>query len=97
MRAGLRVGDGKRKHAFGSDGNDVVLILEYALDHQEALGDEENPIFLYEIGMNDGVGDARFVFDAEEYESLGSAGALTGNHATADAQALSAAEILEFA
>ena len=46
--------------------------------------------------MNDGIGDASLIFDAEKYEPLGSAGALARNNASADAQALSAAKEFEF-
>jgi len=96
VRGCLSSSDGEWKNALGFDGDDIVLILEYALDHQEALGDEENPIFLNKIGMHDGIGDAGFVFNAEEYESLGGAGALARDDATADSQALSAAKRFEF-
>lgn len=88
MRAGLCIRDEQGRNPFGFYRNHIVLILQDAFDHKEAFGDEEDAIFLQQIWMHDGVGDARFILEAEEQEALGCARTLACDDASSDAQTL---------
>ena len=79
-------GNCERTNAVGFDGDDVVLILEDAVDEKKALVDHGDAILREKLRGDDGVGDAGFVLDAEEYESFGGAGALAGDDGTGDAE-----------
>src|ERR1700756_4263423 len=54
--------DEERLHAFGADGDHVVLILQDAFDGEEALAGQEQAVFVKQIGANDGVRYSRFIF-----------------------------------
>ena len=72
----------------GLDDVNAVGGLEAAFDEEEAfLGDDE-PQFFEELWSDDGVGDAGFVFEADENEPFGGAGALATDHVARDADDL---------
>src|SRR5579863_10659573 len=79
-------GDVKRGDALSFHVNHAVLVLHFAFDGHEAAAGDDDALALKKIGRDDDVGDAGFVFEREEYESLGSAGALAGNDAAGDAR-----------
>ncbi len=62
------------------------MILENALDQKKALVDDGDAILREKLRSDNGVGDAGFVLDAEEYESLGGARALAGDDGTGDTE-----------
>ena len=54
-------------------------VLDFAVDGEEQfLGNGEAPLF-EELRGNDGIGDAGFIFEADEDKSLGGAGSLAAN------------------
>src|SRR3954467_5666 len=64
---------------LGLDDENIFSGLEPAGDLEEQfLGDDEAELFK-KLGRDDGIADAGFVFEADEDESLGGAGALTAN------------------
>jgi len=67
---------GELRHALGLDRGDAVLVLQHALDQQKRRLDDDQAIGGVEIGPDDDVGDAGFVFEGEEDEALGGARAL---------------------
>ena len=81
VRTGLGLGDEEREYAFGFDGDHVVLILQNALDHEEAFGDQQEAVLVQQIGMDDCISNPGFVFEAEEEEAFGGAGTLAGDDA----------------
>jgi len=56
--------DEERLHAFGADGDHVVLILQDTFDSEEALAGQQKAIFVKQIGANDRVRDPGLVFQA---------------------------------
>ena len=57
-------------HLLGADRGDAVLVLQHAVDDQERLLDDDQPIAREQIGPDDDVGDAGFVLEREEDEAL---------------------------
>jgi len=79
----------------GFDGDDIVNVLETAGDEEERfLGDDETE-FLEEVRVDDGIGDAGFVFKADEDEAFGGAGTLAANDVAGDADELVVAGVRE--
>ena len=77
---GLRrwlIASGRMVRAFTRD--HVLLILQLAFDQQKLFIDHHLLELLINSGRNDGVGDARLIFDAEKDETLGGAGTLAGD------------------
>ena len=68
--------------------NHAVLILERPFDQQEAAAGDDDAVALEDIGGEDDVGDAGFIFEGEEDEALGRAGPLACDDATGDADGL---------
>ncbi len=54
-------------------------------DQEKAAARDDDPVALEDIGRKDDVGDAGFIFEREEDEALGGAGALPGDDAAGDA------------
>ena len=81
----------------GVDGEDAIDFLDAALDAEEFfLGDAE-AVFLEGGGRDEGVGDAGFVFEADEDVALRSAGALTADHHACDGEVIAMAGLFEIA
>ena len=97
VRGGCGAGDVERQHAFGFHRNDIVLILEDALDEQKLPGGDQETMLLKKVGGNDGIRHPGFIFQAEEDKSLGGAGTLAGDHASANTESLSAGHVAEIA
>lgn len=79
----------------GFDVNDTVLILQLAGDEQEARAGDNNAIPLEDVGRDDDVGDAGLVFEGEEDEAFGGAGALSGDDSARGADELIGARRFE--
>src|SRR5215469_6210949 len=82
--------------AFGADRDYDVLVLQDAFDGEKTLAGQEQAVLVEEIGADDGVGDSGFIFEADENESFGGAGALAGDDAASDAKAFAGGQIAEF-
>ena len=57
-------------HFFGFHGNHVLLMLQSAGDQQKWMVDHCGVILLEQLGGNDDIRDARFVFQAQENKAL---------------------------
>src|ERR1700744_5020956 len=77
------VGAGGKSHSFNVD--DVVLILQGAFDQQEAAAGDEQAVAVVQVGSNDDIGDAGFVFHGDEDEAFSGARALAGDDASGGA------------
>jgi hypothetical protein len=75
---------------------DAVLILEWSFDHEESAARDDDAILLKDVGREDDVGDAGFVFEREKDEALGGAWALAGDDAACGADKLIGACRFEF-
>ncbi len=64
---------------LGFDVDDAVLVLEFAVDFEELAAGDEEAFAVVEVGVDDDVADAGFVFHGEEDEAEGGAGALPGD------------------
>jgi len=95
VRTGFGLGDEEGKDAFGFDGDDIILILQNAFDHEKAFGDQQKAIFVEQVGMDDRIGDSGFIFEAEEEKAFGGAGTLASDDAASDAEALTVSEGFE--
>jgi hypothetical protein len=73
-------GDGQGQDAGGFDGDDIVLILQLALDEQELLVDDDHMVSREELRRDDGIGDAGFVLEAQKNKTLRGPRALAGDH-----------------
>lgn len=85
MGADVGGGDVDGADAMGFHMDDAVLYLQCAFDVEEARARNEDAFALEEVGGDDDVGNAGFVFHGEEDEAFGGAGALTGNYASGGA------------
>ena len=61
---------------LGEQVHDFSFALQDAEDAEEAGGEEFSALAFGEVGVDDDVGEAGFVFDGEEDDAAGSAGAL---------------------
>src|SRR5207237_7385800 len=78
--------------AITLDAGDAVVLLQPAFDDQERAGEDGAAVALEGVGIDDDVGDAGLVLQAEEDESFGGAGALADDAEPAGADALAAAQ-----
>jgi len=62
----------------------TVLVLERAFDPQEPIARDCDAVLLEYIGREDDIGDPGLVFEGEEDEAFGGAGALARNHTAGD-------------
>ena len=75
--------------AAGLDHGGSAGVLDFAVNGEEGfLGDGEASLF-EELRGNDGVGDAGFIFEADEDESFRGAGSLAADDQSGDANVLS--------
>ena len=88
MRTGFGAGDGERQHAVSFYGDDIILILQSSFYHEELCGAEQQPVFLKQIGVDNGIGYSGFVLDAEKNETFGGAGTLAANDTSSNTQML---------
>ena len=61
---------------FGQQVNDFPFALQYTEDAKQAGGEEFAALAFGEVGVDDDVGEAGFVFDRQEDDAAGGAGAL---------------------
>lgn len=72
----------------GLDVDHAVLVLEATEDTEERFLHDDEAEFLEELGIDDDVGDAGFVFEADEDDAFGGAGTLAANDGPGDSQGL---------
>src|SRR6185437_8851648 len=89
--------DLQRLHPVGLNRDHVVEILQGSFNQQELLANQQQAIVLEQIGSDDGIGNASFVFQAEEDKSVSGAGTLAGNHAASDTHAPAIVDVLQVA
>jgi hypothetical protein len=70
---------------LGSDMNYLIDVLESTFDEQKLGIRHKRPASLVKLRIDDGVGDAGFVFDGKKDEAVGSARTLSRNHAAGNA------------
>ena len=85
VRAHFGAGDIERNNLPRFHVDDAILKLEQPIDAQNAAARDDESVGLENIGLDDYVGNAGFVLDREKNEALRSAGPLTGNHASGNA------------
>ena len=73
---------------MGENGDDAFLLLESAPDFEEGLLGDEEPFGLEEGGLDEGVGDAGFIFETDETVPFGRAGALSADDHADEGDAL---------
>jgi hypothetical protein len=86
-RGGARPDQGTDALHFHRD--DPVEVLKHAFQQQEGLADQNRAVGLELVRRDDRIGDPCFVFEAQEEESLGCAGALAADDASGDADGAS--------
>ena len=96
VRAHFGAGDIERNNLPRFDMNDAILKLEHSIDAQNAAARDDKPVSLEHIGLDNYVGYTGFVFNREKNETLGSAGTLTGDHASGDANRPVIRAVLQF-
>src|SRR5580765_458743 len=69
----------------GFYGDDAVLILQDAVDDEKRVVDDDGVIFFEKLRRDDDVGDAGFVFQAEEDEAFCGARTLANDDGASDA------------
>jgi hypothetical protein len=74
----------------------TVLVLKRAFDMQEAIARDNDAVLLEGVGREYNVGDAGFVFEGEEDESFGGAGALARDYTSGNSDMLITASLCEF-
>ena len=70
------LGHVQRLEMRGSHGIDVVDVLHLAVDHDIRIVEDGLALAIEDIGHHHGIRDAGFIFDAQEQQSFGGAGAL---------------------
>jgi len=70
----------QRGEPLGAHRGDIVLTLQRALDQEEGLVDQVQPVAMEERGPHDDVDQARFVLEIQEDETLGGARPLAHHH-----------------
>ncbi len=91
MRLWLGFGKREGEDAPGFDGNNIVLILQNAFDKQKGMMNDDGVILRKKLRGDNRVGDAGFVFEAEEDKAFGCAWPLTGNDRAGNADLHAAA------
>ena len=71
---------------FGFDEDDVVDVLDAAFDEEEGFLSDEKALLVEKLRGDDGVAGAGFIFEADEDEAFGGAGALAADDIAGDAQ-----------
>ena len=66
------------------DVDDTILILEWSFDHEESGARDDDSILLEDVGRQDDVCDAGFVFEREKDKPFGGAWALTRDDTARD-------------
>ena len=77
------------------DVNDAVLILQLSSNGEKAAARDDEAVRLKDIGRDDDVGDAGFIFEGEKDEAFGGARALTGDDSSGDTDMGFSAAIFE--
>jgi hypothetical protein len=77
--------DEKGMDPAGFHGNHVVLILKLAFDEQELMMDDNRMVPSEKLRRDDGVGDARLVFQAEKDKPFRRARPLARDYGTGNA------------
>src|SRR5690348_15109450 len=85
------------QYTVSFDGNYVIQILQCSFDEQKLLANERQAIVFEQVGSDDGVGDAGFILQAEEDESVSGAGTLACDDAAGNAHAASVFNVLQVA
>src|SRR5439155_9792545 len=57
-----------------------LIVLQDSFDDQSGRADDQRAVFAEESRIDDGLGNSRLVFQGEEHESFGRAGALADDH-----------------
>src|SRR5271166_3418340 len=97
MGNGFGFRDEQVLHAFGADRDDVVLMLQDAFNGEEALARQEQTVLMKQVGRDDGVGHAGFIFQADKNKTFGGTRALADDDAASDAQPLAAGKVAQIA
>jgi hypothetical protein len=74
----------KDSYRIRSHIDNAVLILEGAIDAEELSARHRDAVPFIQLWIDDGVRDARFVFEAKEDEALGCTGTLSSDHRSCD-------------
>ncbi len=61
---------------LGQQVHDLPFALQYTEDAEEAGGEEFSALAFGEVGVDDDIGEAGLVFDGQENDTAGGAGAL---------------------
>jgi hypothetical protein len=69
----------------GSNVNYLIDVLESTFDEQKLGVRHKRPVSLVKFRIDDGIGDAGFVFDGKKDEAVSSARTLSRNHAARNA------------
>ncbi len=68
--------------AFCANMDDTILVLESSMHEEESAACHKQAVVVVEVGMDDDVRDARFVFQAEEDKAKSRAWALASDDRT---------------
>ena len=74
----------QRFESSGPYGENIVDILHLAFNEQICVVEDGGALAIENVGHDDGIGDAGFIFHAEEQQSFGSPGTLAANDAAGD-------------
>ena len=64
----------------GFHGNNPILILQNAFNHQKRIVNNNRVVFFEKLRRDDDIRDSGFVLHAEKYKPFGSARTLTNDH-----------------
>ena len=94
VRFGAEVSfEGEAGNVVGVDGGDVVDVLEATVDFEERFLDDDETVPLKCGRGDEGVGDAGFIFEAEEEVAVSAAGALATDDESGDDDGLAVAAL----
>tara|TARA_R110002049_G_scaffold15246_5_gene62611 strand:+ start:714 stop:1040 length:327 start_codon:yes stop_codon:yes gene_type:complete len=88
-------GGGEGVSFEGVDGEDAIDFLDAALDAEKFFLGEGEAVFLEGGGGDEGVGDAGFIFEADEDVALRGAGALAADDHACDDEVIAMAGVFE--
>src|SRR5579859_1654303 len=97
VRSDFGARDAQRLNTLHFHGDDVVLILQASFDQQKLVMNDHGMILLEKLRRNDGIGNAGFVFKAEENKTFCCSGTLARNHGSSKTHMCSMRKALEFA